>query len=158
MSHAKIKQRPLQLGPGQKRDVRTQFGALCWRIRKGELQILLVTSRGRRSWILPKGWPVNGATPCKAAATEAYEEAGVKGRVFDLCLGIYSYTKDIANGPRLPCVVAIFPMKITKILSEWPEDRQRRRKWVTPEKAASMVEIGELRRIVRDFDPVQLEL
>lgn len=156
MSHAKIKQRPLHLGPRQKHEVRTQFGALCWRICKGQLQVLLVTSRGRGRWILPKGWPVDGETPGKAAATEAYEEGGVKGRTMEICLGIYSYTKSVAKSPKLPCVVAVFPIEVTKILGDWPEKGQRRRKWVSPRKAATMVESGELRRLIADFDPARL--
>ena len=45
MSIAKTKQRPLRLADAGKRDVRTQFGALCWRKHKDKVQVLLVTSR-----------------------------------------------------------------------------------------------------------------
>ena len=153
MSLAKIRQRPMRLGSKDKSDVRTQFGAICWRQRKDDIQVALVTSRRTRRWVIPKGWPVDGATPAEAAAREAYEEAGLEGRAMDVCLGIYSYSKFIAGEDELPCVVAVFPVKVKKVLRDWPERRERTRKWVSPSKAASMVDGPELRRLLRDFDP-----
>ncbi len=156
MSLNRVRQTPLRLGSNKKVDVRTQFGALCWRMQKDQLQVALVTSRRTKRWVIPKGWPVDGATPSEAAAREAWEEAGLEGRVDDLCLGIYSYQK--ARGPEgdLPCVVAVFPMKVKKRHRTWPEAKERRRKWVPVKKAASLVDSPELRRIIRDFDPKQL--
>ena len=153
MSLAKIRQRPLRLGAKDKSDVRTQFGALCWRAEKGDVQVVLVTSRRTRRWVIPKGWPVDGATPAEAAAREAYEEAGVEGRASDICLGIYSYTKIIEDEEALPCVVAVFPVKVKKVHRDWPERRERKRKWVSVRKAAAMVDTPELRRLLREFDP-----
>ena len=153
---AKIKQRPIKLARDQKRDVRTQFGALCWRVHKDEVQVALVTSRRSRRWVLPKGWPQSGATPSEAAAREAYEEAGIEGKTVDVCLGIYSYTKAIEGGTDLPCVVAIFPLKVKRVLPKWPEAKDRKRKWFSTKKAATLVDSPELKRILREFDPALL--
>ncbi len=142
----------MRLVASSKRDVRTQFGALCYRIREGKVQILLITSRGRGRWIIPKGWPMDGETPAGAGATEAYEEAGVVGKLSDNVLGFYAYSKGHA-GYRLPCVVAVFPLKVTKVLKSYPEKGERRRKWVSQKKAVQMVGEPELRRIIKDFDP-----
>ena len=71
MSIGKTKMRPLPIAASQKRDVRTQFGALCYRVHKDNVQVLLVTSRGTGRWILPKGWPMGGATPSDAALGRA---------------------------------------------------------------------------------------
>ena len=46
----------------------------------GSLLVLLVTSRDRRRWVIPKGWPWPDREDCVAAAEEAREEAGVLGR------------------------------------------------------------------------------
>ncbi|MFC6583776.1 NUDIX hydrolase [Sulfitobacter aestuariivivens] len=54
--------------------MRTQFAALCYRVKKGKVQVLLVTSRGTKRWIVPKGWPMDGKTPAQSAALEAWEE------------------------------------------------------------------------------------
>ena len=73
------KQLPIALKGARKTDVRSQFAALCFRIRKGEPEILLITSRGSQRWIIPKGWPMAEKTPAQAALQEAWEDAGVKG-------------------------------------------------------------------------------
>lgn len=153
MSIHSLNQLPLTLRAARKSDVRTQFAALCFRIVKDKPQILLVTSRGSKRWILPKGWPMTGATPAEAAETEAWEEAGVKGRVFGLCIGLYSYLKESDDGPDLPCVACVYPVKVKSLAEDYPEAGQRKRVWVSPKKAARMVAEPELRQILRSFDP-----
>ena len=156
MSLAKIKQKSLELSNHSKRDVRTQFGAFCWRARKNGHEVLLVTSRRSKRWILPKGWPMDGSTPAEAAMKEAWEEAGVIGKVRPVCLGIYSYHKDLDSDSDLPCVVAVFPVKVKSLAKDWPEKTLRKRRWVSPKKAAEMVEEPELAALLRNTDPMTL--
>ncbi|WP_299369324.1 NUDIX hydrolase [uncultured Tateyamaria sp.] len=152
-----IKQLPLSFMGAHKRDIRTQFAALCYRIKNDKVQVLLVTSRGSQRWILPKGWPMDGATPAESAATEAWEEAGVRGRAEDRPLGIYSYNKVLGEDEDdLPCVAMVYAVRVKTLAREFPEAGQRKRKWVSRKKAASMVDEPELARILRDFDPRQL--
>lgn len=155
MSITKIKQRPIRLPASQKRELRTQFGALCYRIQKDKVQVLLITSRARKKWIIPKGWPINNATPAETASREAFEEAGVEGKARPICLGIYSRTEDLITGD-LPCVIALFPLKVKRILSTFPEMSQRKRKWFSLKKAASLVDNPELGQIINGFDPKTL--
>jgi 8-oxo-dGTP pyrophosphatase MutT (NUDIX family) len=150
-----IKQKPMRLAGAEKHDVRSQFGAIPWRLTDGKLEILLITSRRSGRWILPKGWPMHGATPAEAAATEAYEEAGVTGTPSNVALGFYSYEKDV-DGSILPIVVAMFPLQVTKVLKSWPERGERKRKWVGRKKAAALLQEPELRQMVRAFDPRRL--
>ncbi len=77
MSLLRLKQAPLKMTGFQKREVRTQFGALCYRVQNEETQVLLVTSRTRGRWIIPKGWPMDGMTPAASAVQEADRERGV---------------------------------------------------------------------------------
>ncbi len=154
MSPIKTKQRRLKLGNTPKTGVRTQFGALCWRVKDDKLQVLLIKSRNRKRWIIPKGWPMHKATPAEAAATEAWEEAGVKGSPSEVCLGIYSYKKlRSPDTTPIPCVVAVFPLQVAEMLDDFPEKGQRKRKWMSPQKAASRVPFPELAQIIRKFDP-----
>src|SRR5258708_16445379 len=61
---------------------RVQYGALPYRLNDdGSVEVLLVTSRETKRWIIPKGWPIKGLKPSKAAAREAYEEAGLRAPV-----------------------------------------------------------------------------
>ncbi len=154
MTIARIRQRPLRLGRAAKHDVRTQFGALPWRMGEGGLEVLLVTGRKSRRWGIPKGWPVNGATPSESAAREAWEEAGARGVIAELATGLYSYVKRTGKkGARLPCVVSVFPLLVTETAEKWPECRQRKRRWMPIAIAAAQVENPELARILHDFDP-----
>lgn len=147
--------RPMNLASVGKRDVRTQFGALCWRVMNDKSQVLLVTTRRTKRWVVPKGWPMDGETPADAAASEAREEGGVEGRVSDQCLGIFTYLKEMEEDD-LPCVVAVFPLKVKRVLKEWPEMADRKRRWETPRKAARLVQEPELARLLLDFDPRKL--
>ena len=131
-----------------------QSSALCFRIKRGRPKILLVTTRKSRRWIIPKGWPVPGQSPAEAAATEAFEEAGVTGKVSEIPLGMYSYTKtEVPNQGDLPCMVALFPLKVKKKHATFPERTERRRKWMSPKKAAKLVDEPELRKIIKSFAP-----
>ena len=72
----------------------TQVAALPLRTGSdGTLQVLLVTSRETRRWVIPKGWPMKGLKPYEAAAQEALEEAGLKGHVEEKPVGTYTYFK-----------------------------------------------------------------
>lgn len=148
----RIKMRPIRFGSKGKAQVRTQFGALCYRVKQDKVQILMITSRTTRRWIIPKGWPMNNATPHQAAVTEAWEEAGVNGKIRGNTLGIYSYVKR-DDGARTPCVVIVFAVKVRSLASDFPEKGQRKRKWVSRKRAAAMVAEPELAQMIKTFDP-----
>jgi 8-oxo-dGTP pyrophosphatase MutT (NUDIX family) len=57
-----------------------QAAAVCYRVRSGVIEFLLVRTRGGR-WTFPKGSAEPGLTHAQAAALEAFEEAGVHGRI-----------------------------------------------------------------------------
>lgn len=152
-----MKQKPIQLAAAKKRSVRTQFAALCYRNNKGKVEILLVTGRRSGRWILPKGWPMDGQTPAAAAETEAFEEAGVTGKMKNTCVGLYSYIKGKTRGDNLPCVVAVFPLKVKTMQNDYPERAQRKRKWFSQAKAAARVSEKELAQLIRGFDPKRLK-
>jgi len=153
MKHDKAIQLPLSVEGQNKRLSRSQFAAMCYRIHDDKVQVLLVTSRRSKRWILPKGWPEWGITPAQSAAKEAYEEGGVRGTTQDTPLGVYSYTKVRGEDDLLPCVVMVYPLRVKKVLQDFPEAKERRRKWFTRKKAASLVHEPELKRLIRTFDP-----
>lgn len=148
-----IKPRPLSLHGARKGDVRTQFAALCYRIRRGKVQVLVITSRRSKRWIMPKGWPIDGKTPGASAAREAWEEAGVRGRVSEACIGAYSYAKLYGDDEMLSCLAMLYPLKVKSLDHKYPERKQRRRQWVSRKKAAKLVAAPDLARLILDFDP-----
>ncbi|MGC3936366.1 NUDIX hydrolase [Roseobacter sp. EG26] len=148
-----IKQLPISLQGARKSELRTQFAALCYRVRKGDVQVLLITSRGSQRWIVPKGWPMDAMTPADSAAQEAWEEAGVRGASDGRCLGVFSYSKETVASGDLPCLVMVFAVRVERLSKEYPEAGQRKRKWMSRKKAAKRVDEPELARILQDFDP-----
>src|SRR5271165_5166609 len=65
-----------------------QVAAVCYRVRGGDIEFLLVmTGKGR--WIFPKGSVEPGLTHAQAAALEAFEEAGVHGRMEEASFARY---------------------------------------------------------------------
>ncbi|WP_432817081.1 NUDIX hydrolase [Sulfitobacter sp. JB4-11] len=148
-----IKQLPISLHGAAKSDVRTQFAALCYRVKRGKVQILLVTSRRTKRWIVPKGWPMEGRTPAASALQEAWEEGGVQGRNDGPCLGVYSYAKGRTETGELQCVAMLYPVAVIALAKRFPESGQRRRRWVSRKKAARLVAEPELAQLIRDFDP-----
>jgi 8-oxo-dGTP pyrophosphatase MutT (NUDIX family) len=125
----------------------TQVGALCWRMRRGQVFVLLVTSRDTGRWIIPKGWQIAGLTTAEAAAREAWEEAGVRGTITVERLGSYGYDKLIAPGLPHPCRVAVHALRVAEVTHKFPERGERRRKWFSAEKAARKVDEPELRAL-----------
>lgn len=157
MSIAGPKQLPISISQSQKRETRSQFGALCYRTKAGKLQFLLITSRRTKRWIIPKGWPENAMTPADVAAVEAYEEAGVKGKTHNQCLGVYSHEKYVSANVSYPVITMVYPLKVTKKLNKYPERADRRRKWFSAKKAAKRVCEPELAKIIKSFDPKTLK-
>jgi 8-oxo-dGTP pyrophosphatase MutT (NUDIX family) len=121
-----------------------QSAVLPYRIRNNDPEILLITSRKGKRWVVPKGVVEPELTPSDSAAKEAMEEAGVAGEVSEQELGNYSYTK--WEGV---CRVQVFLMKVTTELDTWPEDNMRHREWLTIDVAAKRVTEARLRDLIR---------
>jgi len=128
-----------------------QYGALPWRLHDGELQILLVTSRHTRRWIIPKGWPMEGRKPSEGAAKEAKEEAGISGDIAKHATGHYIYNKVLRDGTEMPCHVDVFPLHVTKEAQNWDEMDARQRRWFNASDAADAVIEGQLRALIWRF-------
>jgi 8-oxo-dGTP pyrophosphatase MutT (NUDIX family) len=136
-----------------KRAVRVQYGALPYRFTSNaELEILLLTTRQSKRWIIPKGWPIKGLRAAKSAAREAFEEAGVRGRLGAKSVGVFAYNKVLdENGVRVNCEVRVFPLLVKRQSETWPEIEQRVVRWVAPDKALALIEEPELKALVAAF-------
>jgi 8-oxo-dGTP pyrophosphatase MutT (NUDIX family) len=141
-----------QLGKKSKLlEPRRQFGALPYRETGDDLEILLISSRETRRWVLPKGWPMKGIKPHRAAAQEAMEEAGLIGRIAKTPIGTFGYLKRLNNGATLQCEVTVFPMKVDRELKRWPEAHERSRQWFSLAEAVRVAGEMELRALLERF-------
>ncbi|HSS14830.1 MAG TPA: NUDIX hydrolase [Rhizomicrobium sp.] len=129
-----------------------QVAALCWRAKRGTaLEVLLITSLNSKRWILPKGWPEPELGPAENAAREAFEEAGVMGKISAQPIGSYHYLKERKDGGGIPCSVEVFALEVTKQLDEWPEKGSRKFSWLPVDQAAAHLAEPGLRQILKDF-------
>jgi 8-oxo-dGTP pyrophosphatase MutT (NUDIX family) len=130
-----------------------QYGVLPYRFTQdAALEILVVTTRQTKRWIIPKGWPIKGLRPAKSAAREAFEEAGVRGRIGTKPLGFFTYDKAVdAGGVQATCDVKVFPLLVQRQSEVWPESEQRIVQWVAPSKAVSLIKEPELKKLVAAF-------
>ena len=116
---------------------RVQYAALPYRLNgKTRTEVMLVTSRETRRWIIPKGWPHKGKAPHDSAAREAFEEAGVVGAVGKRAVGSFPYQKRLKNGGVTVCEVHVFPLRVRRQSKEWPEKEQREIKWLSCERGS----------------------
>lgn len=136
--------------PMFQRPKKLQVAALCYTREGPKKKVLLVTSRDTGRWIIPKGWPIDGKDAPGAALQEAWEEAGVKkGKIADQPVGTYGYDKELSGGLPVAVETLVYPVEVTSLKDEFPEADQRKRKWVSPEKASDMVREPELQEILR---------
>lgn len=126
-----------------------EIGAFPFLIKKEKIQIMLITNSSGKCWILPKGHPEDDLKKSQVAELESYEEAGVKGIVFDrkLCKAFKS-----ENGNTL----IIYPLLIKRTLARWPEDTLRKRRLVSIKEALSLVTRKEHLDAIKYFSDPQI--
>jgi 8-oxo-dGTP pyrophosphatase MutT (NUDIX family) len=136
--------------PTRAAEPRTQYAALPFRL-KPHREVMLVSSRETKRWVLPKGWPMKGRKPHAAAAQEALEEAGVVGKVEKTPLGSYHYVKKMRNGAAILCRVDVYPLEVQRQRKNWREREERITRWFPVEQAAEAVREPELAKLIRGF-------
>lgn len=127
----------------------TQSGVIAYRLNTKDssekttlpvIEVLLITSRKRKRWIIPKGIVDPGMSPQASAAKEAFEEAGIAGKVSDRAIGVYTHEKWHGT-----CTIEVFPLEVTKVFDEWPERAVRDREWMSIEEAAGRIQEEQLK-------------
>ncbi|MGO8740404.1 NUDIX hydrolase [Rhodoblastus sp.] len=130
---------------------RLQYAAMPWRITENGLEIMLVSSRETRRWIIPKGWPMAGRDGAAAAAIEALEEAGLLGVIAEKPLGAFHYVKRFTRGEGL-CRAEVYPLRVVRQRDHWLEEDERETQWFPAAKAAKLVSDRGLGVLIRKFD------
>jgi 8-oxo-dGTP pyrophosphatase MutT (NUDIX family) len=128
------------------REVPAHSGILPYRSRNGTLEVLLVTSSTRKRWIIPKGHVEKNLTARESAMKEAYEEAGIRGRVPPVPLGRYRH-----ESPPEPAHVEVFVMEVETELPTWPEAHRRERRWMSLREACDHVLEPGLKRLINEL-------
>jgi 8-oxo-dGTP pyrophosphatase MutT (NUDIX family) len=114
-----------------------KVAAVCYRIRPGGIQFLLVQTRGGR-WTFPKGSVEPGLTHAQSAALEAFEEAGVHGRMEEASFTRYVHHKQRCSAPEI--TVSAHLCEVSRL--ESPPELGRNRTWFSAEKAKERLREG----------------
>jgi len=131
-------------------EYREVVAAVCYRRKpNGAVEFLLVRTRTGR-WTFPKGGVDGDPSAAAAAAREAYEEAGVRGRVEPLAFACYLHSKN--------CDAHTVDAHLCEVLHlETPRERYRTPRWFSAEKAKQRLReqrpvpyAAELERVVDD--------
>jgi 8-oxo-dGTP pyrophosphatase MutT (NUDIX family) len=140
------------LQASRQRKQRQQVAAVCYRLRENGIEFLLVQTRGGR-WIFPKGGVEPGLTHAQSAALEAFEEAGVHGRIEHVPFARYFRKPGTASAKlskqsdarSLPedAGVAAHLCEVSRL--ERPQESNRKPTWLSAEKAK--------RRLLKDRAP-----
>ena len=114
--------------------LREQVAAVCYRLRGARIQFLLVQTRKKR-WTFPKGCIEPGLTYAQSAALEAFEEAGVHGRLEDVSFAHYTRQKRGKDSQTNGAEIAIHCYLCEVLSLEPPQEINRNPTWFYPEKA-----------------------
>lgn len=101
---------------------------------KAGLQVCLIRRRTASNWSIPKGFIERGDDWTEAGLAEAYEEAGLRGRLLGAAIGTYDYEK---HGAML--TVAVGVMDVLEELATWQEMKWRERRWFSIEDAGDLL-------------------
>lgn len=135
---------------GKKNDT-VHYAALPFLIEDGHPKVLLVTSRETKRWILPKGKPEKKLRPPEVAAREAFEEAGVYGKISPEPFAVFDSVKRLDNGREVPIKIQVYLFEVNKVLADWPEKKERERRWATPGEAALLATEPGLVSVLLNF-------
>jgi len=118
-----------------------QVAAVCYRVRSSGVEFLLVRT-GSGHWTFPKGSAEPGLTHAQAAALEAFEEAGVHGRMEEASFTRYirrkgSKTRNSARSGERSAVkeIAIQAHLCEVLRLDPPQERNRNPTWFSADKA-----------------------
>jgi 8-oxo-dGTP pyrophosphatase MutT (NUDIX family) len=123
-----------------------QSGVIPYRVQNGNIEILLITTRDRNNWVIPKGGIPKGMSPPASAAKEAWEEAGIIGQVDKNKVGTYRYRK---RGKIYR--VHMYLLLVEMLSEDYPEAGQRQREWLDVGSAIKLVKQNSLKRILKQF-------
>lgn len=134
---------------------RRQAAAVCYRVREGRIELLLVRMNGG-GWTFPKGGVEADEAPSRAAEREAAEEAGAAGEVEPVAFTTYFHEKRREGATEgLELEVDAFLLEVTGTVP--PREQHRDPTWFSSARAERALaerraarHAAEGRRVVRE--------
>ena len=122
-----------------------QVAAVCYRVRGGGIEFLLVRTRGNGRWTFPKGGAEPGLSHAQAAALEAFEEAGVHGRIEEASFAQYRRKQRGArkSGSKSDGKGLVINAHLCEVLRLGnPQESRRNRTWFSAQDARRRLREG----------------
>jgi len=128
-----------------------QTAAVCYRVRQSSVEFLLVNTNGGKKWTFPKGDPMPDLSHSQAAEREAWEEAGVRGRIEPRHFHLYIHSKGVFWKPPgvREFVVKAFLMEVQTI-GPSPEP-MRNPTWFSADEARKILAKGREVKYAREL-------
>lgn len=131
-----------------------KIGAIPFAVKDDRIAILFITSQQRGRWILPKGNLKMKESHKKGCKREAFEEAGVKGKIlkhFPLTMLI----SKLIDRQMDKVAVTYYPLLVTKQYDDWPEASKRQRHWSLLEDAPRVTDREDYLNVIRQFGAIE---
>ncbi|WP_026479288.1 NUDIX hydrolase [Ahrensia sp. 13_GOM-1096m] len=128
-----------------------RVGIIPFSVRGDLIAVLFVTSHTRGRWILPKGRSKKGETDNEASLREAFEEAGIKGKVLTDFPMTVMIDKSIGDGTTERVPVTYYPMYVRKQVDEFPEKESRERHWALLDDAPRVAYHDDYLEVIKQF-------
>ena len=122
-----------------------QVAAVCYRVRGSTIEFLLIKTRGAGRWTFPKGSAEPGLTHAQAAALEAFEEAGVHGRIEEISFASYRHRPINAKNRRSKSRerrVSVNAYLCEVLRLSIPQEAKRDRTWFSVDEARRRLREG----------------
>ena len=131
-----------------------QVAAVCYRRRGQAVEFLLVHTNGGGKWTFPKGDPERNMSHSQAAQLEAWEEAGVRGRIEPRHFHLYIHSKGVFwKTPGVQeYVIKAFLLEVEQ--EGKPAEPLRNPTWYTPEEARKILAKGREVKYARELSAV----
>jgi 8-oxo-dGTP pyrophosphatase MutT (NUDIX family) len=131
-----------------------QVAAVCYRRRGQAVEFLLVNTNGGGKWTFPKGDPERNMSHSQAAQLEAWEEAGVRGRIEPRHFHLYIHSKGVFwKTPGVQeFVIKAFLLEVEQ--EGKPPEPLRNPTWYSAEEARKILAKGREVKYARELSAV----
>ena len=131
-----------------------KVGVIPFDIKDDQIAMLFVTSQVRGRWIFPKGNLKAQESHKKGCKREAFEEAGVTGKILkNYPLTAVISKSNLASMERV--VVTYYPLLVTHQAEEWPEDGKRDRHWALLKDVPRLIDRSDFLDLIRQFEAIK---
>lgn len=131
-------------------NLKHRVGVIPFSDKGSQSAILLITSLTRSRWILPKGKLDLQESHEDGCKREAFEEAGITGKVLN-DFPITTLITSASQGKIEKFPVTFYPFSVQKELDDWPEKQKRERRWVLLEDVRKIVSKEDYLPLINQF-------